>query len=353
MRECVVNGQHKIVAKVMVEETNRMINELAIGSSITHPNINSTRTIVHRIKYTDGSSFNKIIVLQDRAQCDTKKLESVGNEPLVMKILHHTLQGLDCLHSLGIVHCDIKAGNVLYFPEQDTFKIADFSLSVINGTNKIGVVCGNGYTPPEILYSTKPKTRVTYAVDVWSVGCMLYRLYYGKYMYKPPRKDCDDKRSVELNNLEVGVKQAGKLSGLVASVIQDCVHLDPESRLSVKQLLEKYFPQSKSVKYVKHVPVRYSIPNHLDRMFGEVNSGLDARVQVVSKKVLSACVPIHEYLGSKDLVIGCNRVAYQLINQARRPPSKHGEDKYYAGGEVSEIHVCHYLSFRLIWFVME
>ncbi|KAH0679008.1 hypothetical protein KY284_020093 [Solanum tuberosum] len=48
----------------------------------------------------------------------------------VKKHTKNVLLGLSCIHNNGIIHCDIKLGNILLVSMDKTSKIADFGLSV-------------------------------------------------------------------------------------------------------------------------------------------------------------------------------------------------------------------------------
>ncbi|XP_063791645.1 protein kinase C delta type-like [Pseudophryne corroboree] len=89
--------------------------------------------------------------------------------------------GLQFMHSRGIIHRDLKLGNVLLTKEGHV-KITDFGLSLLNayGETNATVLGGTpGYMAPEII------TRQSYnaAVDWFAFGVMLYLLALRKYPF--------------------------------------------------------------------------------------------------------------------------------------------------------------------------
>lgn len=89
------------------------------------------------------------------------------------------IEALLYMHSKGIIYGDLKAENIL-LDENGAVKLCDFNLSgtrsLLNDTLQ-GTVC---YLAPEIIEgrSRTPKS------DFWSLGVLVYLLYYRKYPFK-------------------------------------------------------------------------------------------------------------------------------------------------------------------------
>ncbi|KAL7672196.1 hypothetical protein ACOME3_007090 [Neoechinorhynchus agilis] len=87
------------------------------------------------------------------------------------------------LKEIGIIHADIKISNIMLVdPLRQPFrvKLIDFGLALENRTAKSGTVLQNiFYRAPEVLLGLE----YSEAIDMWSMGCALARLFLGYYLY--------------------------------------------------------------------------------------------------------------------------------------------------------------------------
>lgn len=97
----------------------------------------------------------------------------------VASIMRGVLRALVHIHSVGIVHMDVKPFNVLFTDTSDNaeVKLADFGSAVrSDGNHDTGTVAGTPwYMSPESL-----RSEITSKTDVWSAGVMTYQLLTGR-----------------------------------------------------------------------------------------------------------------------------------------------------------------------------
>ncbi|KZS94596.1 kinase-like protein [Sistotremastrum niveocremeum HHB9708] len=106
----------------------------------------------------------------------------------VQYFLYQVLRGVKFIHSAGVIHRDLKPGNLLVNSDCE-LKICDFGLargfddtaSEENASQLTEYVATRWYRAPEIMLSFK---RYTKAIDIWSLGCIFGELLLGKPLFK-------------------------------------------------------------------------------------------------------------------------------------------------------------------------
>lgn len=103
-----------------------------------------------------------------------------------LRIIWEVSMALEHAHSRGIVHCDVKPGNILVDRSGES-KLTDFGLSNLARQLASGQRTGPAGTPhyaaPEVGLGHGPNA----ASDVFSLGCVLYELLTGVRAFRPVR----------------------------------------------------------------------------------------------------------------------------------------------------------------------
>ncbi|CAJ1372484.1 unnamed protein product, partial [Effrenium voratum] len=150
---------------------------------------------------------------------------------------YQMLLALNYIHSIGVVHRDIKLENFLYEKQDSNFlKLIDFGFSKIwkpNTTMRLS--CGTlAYVAPEVL-----DQNYTSQCDMWSLGVTIFILLFG-YM---PFSGNEDKQISDIKHGKYTVKPA-KWDG-VSSVAKDFVKqllvVKPGVRLTAEDALKHAF----------------------------------------------------------------------------------------------------------------
>jgi dual specificity tyrosine-phosphorylation-regulated kinase 2/3/4 len=105
----------------------------------------------------------------------------------VRHVCFQTLLCLRELRRLGIVHADIKPENIL--TNDDEFrntKVADFGTACFADQQVFSYIQSRYYRAPEVLYGL----RYGPAIDMWSIGCVVYELLTGEPIF--PAEDEDE-----------------------------------------------------------------------------------------------------------------------------------------------------------------
>ena len=96
-------------------------------------------------------------------------------------LIPQLVSGIDYLHQIGILHLDLKPGNVLV--DGDRLMLADFSCSrESKSTLNHRYIVSLFYKPPELLLEM---SHLDYEkVDIWSLGCIIFEIYTGVVLFK-------------------------------------------------------------------------------------------------------------------------------------------------------------------------
>ncbi|KAK6317447.1 hypothetical protein J4Q44_G00128470 [Coregonus suidteri] len=163
-------------------------------------------------------------------------------EPQIQVICKQMLEALVYLHSIKIIHRDLKAGNILLTLEGD-IKLADFGVSAKNTKTlqRRDSFIGTPYwmAPEVVMCETMKDAPYDYKADIWSLGITLIELA----QIEPPHH--------ELNPMRVLLKiaksepptleQPNKWSQDFKDFLKKSLDKNPESRPNAAQLLEHPF----------------------------------------------------------------------------------------------------------------
>ncbi|KGO67577.1 hypothetical protein PITC_094460 [Penicillium italicum] len=110
---------------------------------------------------------------------ESKKLE----DRFAQFFLYQIMRGLKYIHSAGVIHHDLKPGNIL-IDENCDLKIYDFGLAEAQRT---GFDPTSFYRAPEIMLMWQ---KYNEKIDIWSAGCIFAEMLMGKPLF--PGKDYEN-----------------------------------------------------------------------------------------------------------------------------------------------------------------
>ena len=157
-----------------VEMRERFLREARAASAIDHPNLCTIYTVETA---PDGSLL--LIMAYYRGQTLSELiLRGPVDVPRIRDIARQAASGLHAAHMSGIVHRDIKPGNI-FLLNSGTVKILDFGLSRFVHQQQFTAphkVMGTlAYMPPEQLAGDP----VDYRADIWALGVVMYEMAAG------------------------------------------------------------------------------------------------------------------------------------------------------------------------------
>ncbi|XP_029470967.1 mitogen-activated protein kinase 12 [Rhinatrema bivittatum] len=101
-------------------------------------------------------------------------------EDRIQFLVYQILKGLKYIHSAGVIHRDLKPGN-LAVNEDCELKILDFGLARHTDSEMTGYVVTRWYRAPEVILNWMHYSQT---VDIWSVGCIMAEMFTGRPLFK-------------------------------------------------------------------------------------------------------------------------------------------------------------------------
>jgi serine/threonine protein kinase len=170
------------------------------------------------------------------------------NEYVLASYFKEMLLGVQHLHSVSIVHRDVKQDNFLLGgPSGTTLKLCDYGLSCLvpAGGWLTGTYGTAPYMSPEML-----KDRHSFGLDVWSLGVLVYSQLFGDFPYSPAKKNPQAMKALIKSGDVLPPFRHQKqgpgeehVSSAAMEFVKSLLNRDPEQRPTVSMAL--------SYKYIK------------------------------------------------------------------------------------------------------
>lgn len=171
---------HRVAVKFLLPEfarnqelQERFLNESKRQAQLEHPNIVPTLDFFE----VDGRSF--LVVQYVEGQDLETRLEK-GNAPLSLDEIHgisgDVLSALDYMHTLGLLHLDVKPANMLLAQNDRTLLMNLGIAKALHEQRKVALGTADYMSPEQIVCPGKVDGRS----DIYSFGCVLYAMLTGR-----------------------------------------------------------------------------------------------------------------------------------------------------------------------------
>ena len=231
--------------------------EINILKMLNHPNIVKLEEVKTDknyyyivMEYINGGE------LSDYLKKYKLKYQRAFPEEIVQYLMRQIIKALIYIHDKNIIHRDLKLENIMvsFDSERDkkelnmmkaTIKIIDFGCAIIlpSRYSKTKTFIGSEpYMDPNIIekyynQAIADKNRgYGVEVDIWSLGCVCYELYVGKYPFPA------ETRGELINKINIGqYPLPNYTSKELISFLDKMLKYDPKYRLSARELLNEPF----------------------------------------------------------------------------------------------------------------
>ena len=153
----------------------RFRNEAHLSARISHPNV---ATLLDFQK-TDAFHFIVMEYVEGMALDRILRFQGSIPEELTVKIAMQVLEGLGAAHELGIMHRDLKPGNIMV-NNRGFVKLMDFGIARLENSARLTqqnrVIGTLEYLAPELIRGEEPSR----SSDLYALGILMHEMLTGK-----------------------------------------------------------------------------------------------------------------------------------------------------------------------------
>jgi p90 ribosomal S6 kinase len=249
-----VSNQEYAVKIIPKENTVRDVDEeieILLRYGPHHKHIITLRDV-----YDDGNYIYLVMELMKGGELLDKIIAQKSfSEKEAAQVINILADTLNFLHQQGVVHRDLKPSNILYADTSgspDSIRIADFGfakqLRAENGLLMTPCYTAN-YVAPEVL----KKQGYDAAIDIWSLGVLLYTMLAGECPFTSNSSDGPDVILARIGEGKINLNGGnwGNVSAAAKDLVLRMFHVDPQQRCTAAQILQHPWIVS-----------RETLPNH-------------------------------------------------------------------------------------------
>ena len=207
---------------------NKILYEIKLLKKLrSHKNI---------IKYFEHFENEKHFFIVMENICGGNLLNAINkmskfSESMAKNIFKQLIETIKYLHSIGIVHRDIKPDNIL-LDLDSTIKLCDFGVSKeVKEGQLLTDSCGTpAFVAPEIL---KDSPYNPYMTDIWSSGVVLYAMITGFFPFRGVNET-----ELHKNILSGAFPKLKDVSNELKDLLNKILEVNPNKRITIDNILK-------------------------------------------------------------------------------------------------------------------
>ncbi len=163
-----------VVRKMFFSEANSLLK-------MNHPDV--VRIVADPYDDPEGNLYLPMEFIEGNTLSQGVKMGGRYSESKAKTLMSRILDAFDYIHSMGVVHRDVKPSNIMVRPD-GSICVIDFGIVKLSD-NRTGLT-GNAAVGTSIYMSPEQASGLTvdYRSDIYSLGCLLYYLVTGQHAFK-------------------------------------------------------------------------------------------------------------------------------------------------------------------------
>lgn len=165
-------------------------------------------------------------------------------EPEARSVFLQLLGAIKYLHDRNITHRDLKPENIMMCdPQGWKIKVTDFGLAKLVGENRfLSTLCGTpNYVAPEVLHPVAKERAYGKAVDMWSLGVILYIMLCGFPPFSEELAPPSMKEQILGAYFDFPSPAWDSVSSAGIDLVEWCLTKEPHRRITVDQALDHHW----------------------------------------------------------------------------------------------------------------
>ncbi|MCX4628075.1 serine/threonine-protein kinase [Streptomyces sp. NBC_01443] len=233
----------------------RTQKEARAAARIQHPAV----VVVHDVLEHDDRPWIVMEYIDGPSLADAAKAAGRIEPNEAARIGLHVLGALRAAHAVGVLHRDVKPGNVL-LAKDGRVLLTDFGIAAIEGDSSItrtGEIVGSiDYLAPERVTGGTPGT----ASDLWSLGATLYTAVEARSPFR--RTSPISSLQAVVNDEPPALRQSGALGPVITALLRKDPDERPSAQETERMLIEAMEGREPKAAHA-YVPTRAVTPEEL------------------------------------------------------------------------------------------
>ena len=221
-----------------LDALHRFLREAGTAAKVTH-------AAVVRMLHVDVSADGVLFQVQELVDGETLHARLRDQRPRegdrVARLGAVLCHALAAAHAVGVIHRDVKPGNVMLTKTAPGLKLLDFGISKVfrdggrDASSGSGKILGTpAYMAPEHLSGAG---KLTDRADIYAAGVIFFRMLTGKFPF-----DDTSTREVILRNVvepAPDVRTFAPVQAELAEVVASCLEREPTDRPKARDLAQR------------------------------------------------------------------------------------------------------------------